>query len=547
MSKFEIKKLKCEKCGVDFECKVWSSINVQMNPELKEAIINGKIFNFICPKCGHKHFIINPILYHDMERKYMINFNEFGILMYDRDIFDTINDFDKLSKEYKYYGVQSPRDLIEKIWLLDSGYEPNIIEIMKYFYAAQYTEEMEDRINFRPVRDYFIHYNKDNKLSIVLDVSTNERARFIPLEIDDKLYNFVKNEFASDLTEIDGFIFDKKAVRKLMNFSKEEKSLAKQYIYEFLVCVTRNGSYKFVFVPPLNEGKFSIEDNVAITLYDEKRDKYNIEMGSVVKIIHMTDFVYPYEIDDLDCAIYKTTPLELTTVLNSDDECNNDEFREALKLYKDNKYNNDYLPYDLIESKNAIIGTISTLKLSNEELLELLENETFDIENQMIQSRFASYTDDKNNTYLSVFLDQSDIKSKDISKSIYTFNDILKLFFNLCDKYSGICINPDTNNIIIPTSTLIDYSIDKIMTRKNHMEAFLKSLNEKEIKFLGKKRFDTIYKIYIEEKNLETIKTEDNLTNEDFNDRLGYGYSLIKRIILTRLNNDNIYYSFSEN
>lgn len=78
------------------------------------------------------------------------------------------------------------------------------------------------------------------------------------------------------------------------------------------------------------------------------------------------------------------------------------------------------------------------------------------------------------------------------------------------------------------------------------MEAFLKLLNEKEIKFLGKKRFDTIYKIYIEGKNLKTIKTEDNLTDEDINDRLGYGYSLIKRIILTRLNNDNIYYSFSD-
>ena len=46
----------CPKCHKEGEFEYWSSINVDLDPELKEKIFNEEIFVWTCPECGAKVF-----------------------------------------------------------------------------------------------------------------------------------------------------------------------------------------------------------------------------------------------------------------------------------------------------------------------------------------------------------------------------------------------------------------------------------------------------------------------------------------------------------
>jgi len=62
---------KC-KCGNDIELSLYASVNISLNPELKKLVIDRKVNNLECSKCGDKEEIIYQFLYHDMDSKKMI-------------------------------------------------------------------------------------------------------------------------------------------------------------------------------------------------------------------------------------------------------------------------------------------------------------------------------------------------------------------------------------------------------------------------------------------------------------------------------------------
>ena len=72
MSKIETIKIKCLKCEHKFRSDFYTSVNVTLNPELKEKILNGKINEKKCQKCGTFVQIQQAILYHDMKNEILI-------------------------------------------------------------------------------------------------------------------------------------------------------------------------------------------------------------------------------------------------------------------------------------------------------------------------------------------------------------------------------------------------------------------------------------------------------------------------------------------
>jgi len=71
MTQVKTETIKCQ-CGNDVEVVLHSSVNVTLNPELKEKIAERKINNFECPKCGNKNELVYQFLYNDMENKKQI-------------------------------------------------------------------------------------------------------------------------------------------------------------------------------------------------------------------------------------------------------------------------------------------------------------------------------------------------------------------------------------------------------------------------------------------------------------------------------------------
>ena len=61
-------------CGKNQKVTVWSTINITADPSLREYLFNGEINLFQCVNCEFKGFLPVPLLYHDMKRKFCVQY-----------------------------------------------------------------------------------------------------------------------------------------------------------------------------------------------------------------------------------------------------------------------------------------------------------------------------------------------------------------------------------------------------------------------------------------------------------------------------------------
>jgi hypothetical protein len=69
--------LECPRCSAKQKVSVYDSINVSVDPDLKEKLFKGEINVCQCEKCDQAIFVPNPLLYHDMEKELMVQFYPF--------------------------------------------------------------------------------------------------------------------------------------------------------------------------------------------------------------------------------------------------------------------------------------------------------------------------------------------------------------------------------------------------------------------------------------------------------------------------------------
>jgi hypothetical protein len=74
MTEMNLEVLQCPACGHEQQVLVFSSVNITLNPELKEKVMNYEINLFKCDACANGAFINTPLLYHDMDRKYCVQY-----------------------------------------------------------------------------------------------------------------------------------------------------------------------------------------------------------------------------------------------------------------------------------------------------------------------------------------------------------------------------------------------------------------------------------------------------------------------------------------
>jgi transcription elongation factor Elf1 len=71
MSRFQERVLECPVCNVEFPARIWSSVNVTLDPQLKDEVMEGRLNRVICSACGFSGRSPDPFLYHDMDKKMM--------------------------------------------------------------------------------------------------------------------------------------------------------------------------------------------------------------------------------------------------------------------------------------------------------------------------------------------------------------------------------------------------------------------------------------------------------------------------------------------
>ena len=66
--------IQCAKCETTQEVTVWNSLNVGLDPELRQRLFQGEINKFCCSNCQYTGFMDSPLLYHDMRREFAVQY-----------------------------------------------------------------------------------------------------------------------------------------------------------------------------------------------------------------------------------------------------------------------------------------------------------------------------------------------------------------------------------------------------------------------------------------------------------------------------------------
>jgi len=62
----------CCPCGHKYQIPLYASVNTELNPEAVDKFLAGRLNVAACPTCSLEMLIITPVLFHDMERGFMV-------------------------------------------------------------------------------------------------------------------------------------------------------------------------------------------------------------------------------------------------------------------------------------------------------------------------------------------------------------------------------------------------------------------------------------------------------------------------------------------
>ena len=114
--------INCNHCNHEQEINLYSSVNVTLDPDLKERVIRKKLNEKNCEKCNHTINVVSGFLYHDMQNKLLLALNTS-----DEDTEDINNPFLQ-QQGYIYREVSSYNDLLQKINIFSHQLNDTIVE-----------------------------------------------------------------------------------------------------------------------------------------------------------------------------------------------------------------------------------------------------------------------------------------------------------------------------------------------------------------------------------------------------------------------------------
>ena len=138
--------VKCPACGQNSIVPVWRSINAQFDLERKKQLLDGTLFQHICPRCGDTIRLDYECRYHDMNHRAVVHYVRSEKSA--RNIFKAASDFrldtesagadtGKSKPHYRERVVKSQNALREKAIIFNQGLDDRIVEVMKAIVIQQ--------------------------------------------------------------------------------------------------------------------------------------------------------------------------------------------------------------------------------------------------------------------------------------------------------------------------------------------------------------------------------------------------------------------------
>ena len=132
----------CSKCGEQQKIKIYKSINVSEDPELKELVKNGSLFIWECPHCGQRNLAKYDTLYHDREGRLMVWMFPDGQVSEAQ--MQSVCYHAKAMGGYTLRLVGNMGELMEKVLIHEAHLDDVIIEMCKYVIKYEMLQKIED-------------------------------------------------------------------------------------------------------------------------------------------------------------------------------------------------------------------------------------------------------------------------------------------------------------------------------------------------------------------------------------------------------------------
>ena len=143
MSQHRQIEITCPKCRHTQSFTIWESLNATIDPGKKTELLRGELTQFTCSRCRASSEVAYPMLYHSMDRRFMVYCGAEG----------TVPDlsalpFGKLLKNYRLRVVPTRMALVEKIQLFDADIDDLAMELFKISMRAQMNEGAAEEMYF---------------------------------------------------------------------------------------------------------------------------------------------------------------------------------------------------------------------------------------------------------------------------------------------------------------------------------------------------------------------------------------------------------------
>lgn len=541
MSKCTQRTLTCRKCHKEFEATIWESVNVSLDPELREKFIFDQLYVFKCPHCGEIHYIPYPILYHDMEHKFMV---QSGTL---EDVYNfwkmdlTMNgmlDGDKNPlKEIMRTGANSPMLAREKVVALENGLDHRLATIYRCIVQHQYNQYAEKN-DLPQAEDSYLCYDDDWNMAVIIDYLEKDtnKPNAICQKFDRELYDDIAKNLGKYLKGSCEFLFDDFAAYKVLEADDESYKYRCLFKPEIALVKQTDGRVNFVKVPTLHKGMLSVGDLVILQTPNDWTFK-----GKILAIINdLSEYACPIDLSECLQVMKKVEDKTLATTCDSDEELDNQELLEDLIKYDEEKQR---LPYELIRESDVILGMATYIggevqvedEDGNHISDDIAEAKVGNILKGDIRQRLL-VNRDKEVPLLCVYLNQKDVPSEDegqgVSKVIFNFDEVINYVIQMPEKFDGVMVISGDRKIGIPTSYLVSvYLPERILTNEKRAMKLIDSLSEDEKKYLGSECLEYLNLVYFEGKNPKQIADERQIDPAKIGNALTKAYRRLSDII----------------
>lgn len=157
MSNVISKEVACPNCNEISNAHLYISINATNDPQFREDLLSEELLKFKCENCGHEGRFTYPILYNDMQRRFMIylipQIDRFQLE--DRALEEDYRNLKGITKRI----VPDFNSFKEKIFILESGLDDMAVELTK----LAISETVAKKHNLKRIEEgYLSMYNREN-------------------------------------------------------------------------------------------------------------------------------------------------------------------------------------------------------------------------------------------------------------------------------------------------------------------------------------------------------------------------------------------------